>query len=208
MKASYAIARNGVLVSSRVAGDGDRPSETLFRNLSEVLAEAGLELRNVDLFCAVIGPGSFTGLRVSLAAIEGIAQTLKLPVVGYDTFDAWALAARRTGTMLPIIAAGRGEVYGGRRIVGVNRDLIRVGEDRVGPPDTVVRQLVEESRSPVTIVGDGLEVAADVLREVQGAGVEVTRPVECALAAAIVEHATMREERPLRPYYLRKPDAR
>jgi tRNA threonylcarbamoyladenosine biosynthesis protein TsaB len=206
--ASYAIARNGVLAASLDAADGDRPSETLFRSLSRLLEEACVELSEIDLFCAVVGPGSFTGLRVSLAAVEGIAQTLRLPAIGYDTFDGWALAARRAGTVLAIVAAGRGEVYGGVRTVGVDGNLMRIGDDLVGPPDLVVRQLRERSQGPLILTGDGLGIAGDVLKGVESADLELIRSGSPSLAAAIAQHATMGEQRPLRPYYLRKPDVR
>jgi tRNA threonylcarbamoyladenosine biosynthesis protein TsaB len=211
--ASYAVARDGVLVASRVAEREDRPSETLFRSISKVLKDAEVELDQVNLFCAVSGPGSFTGLRVSLAALLGIAQTLKRPAIGYDTFDAWALSDCEAGTVLVIVNAGRGEVYGGLRVVGPGQSIKKVSEDMVGPSDRVISELVEPCAGPVILIGPGVELArADLKTESEKIRIaEPDSPRAASLAAAIALHsarAPIPEQRPLRPYYLRKADAR
>src|SRR5687767_6109027 len=73
-----------------------------------VLREARVSLREIELFAACTGPGSFTGLRSGLATIKALSRTLRKPAVGVPTLHAVAHGARPAGRLYALLPAGRG----------------------------------------------------------------------------------------------------
>src|SRR6476619_470279 len=89
-------------------------SDRLFRSVDFLFRYVGFDLKEIDLFVAARGPGSFTGLRVGLAAMEAFAATHEKPAVGVSTLEALAWRSGVVGKWIaPVIDARRGEVYGG-----------------------------------------------------------------------------------------------
>ena len=70
-----------------------------------------VELSEIDLFAIATGPGSFTGLRIGIATIKGLAATLDRPTAGVPTLQAVALAAGPSPRSVALLPAGRGEVF-------------------------------------------------------------------------------------------------
>lgn len=136
--ANFAIVRGEKLLSSLSGGAHLPHSQTFFSNLSILLQMAQVEIKEIDAFAAVTGPGSFTGLRVGLAAVKGIAHTLSRPSVGISSFDAVALGTGVTGKVLVMIEAGREEVYCGLREVHIDGEIDVLGADVVGRPELVI----------------------------------------------------------------------
>lgn len=97
-------------------------SGILFAQLGGLLARQSLHLRDIDLFAAASGPGSFTGVRVGLAAIKGLAEVMERPAAGVSNLE--AVASFGTGGMprAPLIDARRGEVYAG--VFGVDGSIV------------------------------------------------------------------------------------
>jgi len=90
-----------------------RHAESLLPSVDYLLAQVEAKLDDVDGFAVAIGPGSFTGLRIGIAAVEGLAYTLERPAVGVSTLDATAFRYRhRRGLLVALIEAYRGQVYG------------------------------------------------------------------------------------------------
>ena len=85
---ALASAEGDLLASDGWAGGGRQASELLPR-LLVLLAQAGRDLREATALAVGIGPGSFTGLRVSMSLAKGIALALRLPVVGIPSLGAW-----------------------------------------------------------------------------------------------------------------------
>lgn len=139
--AGYALAHGQILLAS-VTGDAAVPhSKAFFLQVSELLNLAGVSLSDVELFAVTTGPGSFTGLRVGLAAAKGLAQTLGKPLLGINSFDAAALAAKVTGELAVLIEAGRHEVYFGLRRVAETGLVESIGDDLVGQPETFLNSI-------------------------------------------------------------------
>jgi len=92
---------------------GDRNySVTLFTTVEALLREAGLRLHDVDLLAVGNGPGSFTGIRVGLAAAQGWAKALGRPARGVSTLEALVEEAQpQAAVAVPILDARRGEFY-------------------------------------------------------------------------------------------------
>jgi tRNA threonylcarbamoyl adenosine modification protein YeaZ len=84
---------------------------SVFALTRQMLEAARLELRQIQLFAAAQGPGSFTGIRVGLATVKGFTEALGAPAVGVSTLR--AVAAARPGARLAALDAGRGDIYYG-----------------------------------------------------------------------------------------------
>jgi len=88
-------------------------SVALFEMTDRLLAKACVRLEHVDVFAAATGPGSFTGIRVGLAAAQGWAKAFGRPVLGVSVLEAMVDAAQpQSGAALPLLDARRGEFYG------------------------------------------------------------------------------------------------
>lgn len=96
------------------AGGKVNYSVALFEMTDRLLVTAGLRLADVEVFAAATGPGSFTGIRVGLAAAQGWAKAFDRPVRGVSVLEAMVEAARpQGGSALSLLDARRGEFYGG-----------------------------------------------------------------------------------------------
>jgi tRNA threonylcarbamoyladenosine biosynthesis protein TsaB len=86
-------------------------SHILFDAIARLLARHGLGLRDIDCFASAAGPGSFTGVRVGLTAIKGLAEANQRQAVAVSNLEALAFFGSRT-LRAPVLDARRGEVYG------------------------------------------------------------------------------------------------
>ena len=73
---SVALCKGDEVVAVHNGHDGPSHSNTLLRTIESVLKDGGIQLSDVDLFAVAIGPGSFTGLRIGLATVKGLAFTI------------------------------------------------------------------------------------------------------------------------------------
>lgn len=90
-----------------------RHAEGLLPAMDFLLGENDAKLDDVDGFAVAVGPGSFTGLRIGIATVEGLAFATARPVVGVSTLEATAYRYRyRKGLLVSLIDAHRGDVYG------------------------------------------------------------------------------------------------
>ncbi len=162
----------------------------------DVIAEAGFGFDRLDLIAVTVGPGSFTGLRVGIAFAKGLALALDVPAIGIGTLE--ALAAEAHGLVFPAIDARRGQLYlqafeDGRALMAP--DTLTAGE--------AAARLVELSQGrPFTLVGSGAPLLADLA---PGAQINLA---EGADARHVARLAADRKSGPLRPLYLRAPDAK
>jgi tRNA threonylcarbamoyladenosine biosynthesis protein TsaB len=86
-------------------------SNTLLVDVDKLLAQTQIDLSAIDLFAVASGPGSFTGLRIGVATIKALAETLNRPCVGIPTLEAIALSAGHSERSVALLPAGRGEVF-------------------------------------------------------------------------------------------------
>jgi universal bacterial protein YeaZ len=88
-------------------------SSLLMPMIDALLKKARLALKKIDVFCIGVGPGSFTGLRIGVTTIKGLAYACAKPIVAVPTFDAIAMNARKiTGTICVVLDARKSKVYG------------------------------------------------------------------------------------------------
>ena len=93
--------------------EGGTFSAQLVPQTARLLATRGLSKADLDGFAAASGPGSFTGLRVGLAAIKGLAEVLKKPIATVSVLEALAVMSGVQGRVCAALDAGRGELYVG-----------------------------------------------------------------------------------------------
>lgn len=104
---------NGDKVIARFHRKADMShSSLLVPMIEKVLKKAKMKLKDIDGFCVSIGPGSFTGLRIGVTTVKGLAYALKKPIVAVPTLDAIADNARNfAGLVCPVLDAKKKKVY-------------------------------------------------------------------------------------------------
>ncbi len=175
---SLAIARGGKDVAAITVANTRQHSQVIFEQLQMLLALSGTDIEQMDLFAAINGPGSFTGLRIGLAAIQGIARTLGRPVAAISAFDALAGDLGAAGHVAALIDAGRGDVYAGLRLVDSRGVPSAVGLDFVAPLDVTlrtIRERVGDDGRVVNFVGSGfLRYIDEIIRLAELEGLPAT----------------------------------
>lgn len=112
---SIALARSGsdfeIIETATLVGGAF--SAQLVPQISEVLSRRRLTKHDIDAFAVASGPGSFTGLRVGLAAVKALAEVLGKPIAAVSLLEACVFSSQKTGKVMAAMDAGRGEVYVG-----------------------------------------------------------------------------------------------
>ncbi|MCL6543777.1 MAG: tRNA (adenosine(37)-N6)-threonylcarbamoyltransferase complex dimerization subunit type 1 TsaB [Bryobacteraceae bacterium] len=135
---SMALLEAGRVLEERPMPSADGYGHVLFPQMEDLLASHGWELHSVDCFAAAAGPGSFTGIRVGLAAVKGLGEALGKPVCAVSNLQALALFGTAP-LRAPFIDARRGEVYGGL----YTAELVPVMPEAVLPPERWLASLPE-----------------------------------------------------------------
>lgn len=181
-RSSVALVRGEVLVAARALPPGVPVSAALLPAVAETLAGAAVALADVEAFALSIGPGSFTGLRVGLATLKGLAFGSGRPAVAVPTLAALAAGAPAGDAPLAtLLDAQRGEVYAAA--------WERAGADlRVLLPEGLYRleELCPLLPGRVCLLGDGALLHAERLRERLGPGAVVAGHGHAAPQAADV----------------------
>jgi tRNA threonylcarbamoyladenosine biosynthesis protein TsaB len=146
--------------------EGGTFSAQLIPQISELLAKHKLTKEDIDALAVVSGPGSFTGLRVGLAAIKALAEILKKPIAAVSLLESIAVSAGCEGRMLAVLDAGRGEIYCGEYEVAgslaklIEQRLLTAAEfadaaahKQVVTPDTKIAELAGLYHLSVTQIG-------------------------------------------------------
>jgi tRNA threonylcarbamoyladenosine biosynthesis protein TsaB len=180
-------------------------AHVLFGRIEEMLARHGWPLKEVDCFASASGPGSFTGVRVSLTAVKGLAEALGKPVVGVSNLRALAWFGSAE-VRAPFLDARRGEVYGGLYDSGLHP----LGEERVIPFADWLAVLPRSLLELVTF--DFQPFAAELAETPFGSMPRVTAPRALAPAIARIALEEFEAGRAMDPAaldanYVRRSDA-
>ena len=161
---SAAVVENGVPLASAYQNMGLTHSRTLMPLVDGMLSAAGLRVRDMNLLATANGPGSFTGLRIGVSALKGLAWALEKPCCGVSTLAAMARnLAHMEGLIICAMDARRSQVY---NALFLARDgvLTRQCPDRaIG-----LAELAEEIKNrpePKFVVGDGAGLCYNHLLE-------------------------------------------
>ena len=103
-----ALCRGGLVISARAEQMTRGQAERLFPLIENVLKDGGVAWSDLDRIGVGVGPGNFTGIRISVSAARGLALSLGIPAIGVSTFDAVRQDAPGAAVAVP---APRGQVY-------------------------------------------------------------------------------------------------
>jgi tRNA threonylcarbamoyladenosine biosynthesis protein TsaB len=200
-------------VLALVAGDASRThAERLPGEIARALDMAGAPRTRLDLLAVATGPGAFTGLRIGLATMQGLAMTLQKPVIGVSALDALAaqVPPADTAVILPWMDAQRGDVFATLIDATTNTSL---ETPTAASPEAVLdawRHHLAGRRA--IFIGDAAARDADLIAR-QGSGLWQTRapgPLAVQIGQIGGARAAKGEAGPphaLEPIYVRRPDA-
>jgi tRNA threonylcarbamoyladenosine biosynthesis protein TsaB len=220
-KAGSVAVMDGDRLLAVIQGDASRThGERLPDELDRALAEADVTPRDVQLLAVATGPGAFTGLRIGLAAIQGLAMVIGCPVVGVSALDALAAAALGSAAsgvlaVAPWMDAQRGEIFAALyRRAGPADGLPRATADPVvGLPEAILATLPSDIAAHTVFVGDGaLRYQTEIARVTgQAARVEAApvalAPFIARLGQRLAAHGLAGPPHALQPLYVRRSDA-
>lgn len=151
----------GELLGSLTLNSKVTHSRRLLSALDWLLEQSDVSLAEVAGLAVGLGPGSFTGLRIAMATVKGLAAASGKPLLGVSTLDALALRCSGEKPVCALLDARKKEVYTAWYAQDDQGVLRRQGEIRALAPE----RLAEEIREPVLMVGDGLLAYGSFLQE-------------------------------------------
>lgn len=194
-------------------------AETVLRRVEDVLSYGGYTLKDIDLLVYGRGPGTFTGVRIGLSTVKGIALACDKPIIGISSLEAVALSAECSGLTAALIDARRGELFAALYDVSISADgrplATPVLDEWVGPARTVIDRIADTAAaSNVYVTGNGVAPYRDFVTE----SLNATLLPETAWAPSpfwMCRIGHMRYQfkgaddlASVEPVYLREPDAR
>ena len=214
---SVALVEDDRIVGEQ-SGDGARTHA--LRLPDEILALARAHawpLSHVDLYAVASGPGSFTGLRIGIATIQGLASVHRRRIVGVPILDALAQAASRDLPAGALIAAWmdahRSEVFAALYRVGAAAGaglvpLTEIEGATVGSPASTLARWGTLGASPSVFVGDGATLHAADISKAWGDARVLTPPALAGVIGrlAIARAAGALDPAAVRPFYVRRAD--
>lgn len=208
-----AVTREGRLIYEGAAVNRMTHSANLMPMVEEALIRSGMAVEEMDLFAAVTGPGSFTGVRIGVSTVKGLAHGAGKPCAGVDALEALAAGVSQTDALIcPMQDARAGQVYGAAFRGGF--PPVRLCEDVAETLEQFIhRATALAGERTLCFVGDGVEPNRDKLTALLGARavfpaahLSILRPGAVALLAeARPERFT--DYLGLLPHYLRAPQA-
>lgn len=112
VRGDLAIVEGGSAIAEIALAEGKTPSESLFPSLISIMKDKGLGISDIGGIAVGLGPGSFTGIRMGLAAAKGLSMSLGIPLVGIGSFDLLAADyGGRAETLCPIASAHSYGIY-------------------------------------------------------------------------------------------------
>ena len=211
--ASVALCDDSKTLASYTVDNGLTQSELLLPMAESVLKSLKLEFSGVDVFATSVGPGSFTGVRIGVSLIKGLAFGRNVPCVAVSTLEALAEnLVPLSGILVPCMDARRNQVYSATfRCDGKNTE--RLTPDRAIALDELAKELLEYDE-PIYLSGDGYRVAKAAL-EKAGVKISATPTILINENAESVARVALRKyesgefvsDTELSPTYLRLPQA-
>lgn len=211
--AGVAVLLGGAIAYEAAAVNHLTHSANLMPMIEEALSRAGIDIADIDLYAAVTGPGSFTGVRIGVSAVKGMAHGAGKPCVGVDALEALAASVCLSDALLcPLQDARAGQVYAAAFLQGIppRRVLPNMAEKL----DIFLDQALAAAEGrPLCFMGDGVAPYQQAIRDRLGeravftpAHLRYLRPASVAMLASLhaddaVDYLT------LMPVYLRAPQA-
>ncbi len=213
--AGIAIAVDEQIVAESLLNTNRTLSARLVPEIERLLATAGLEIADIDLFASAVGPGSFTGVRGGVATMQGMALAVGMPCAGFSSLAMLAMNFSLAKTpVCPLLDARKGELYAALYDCSspLPSPLIK---DCVLPPAALLDRIAGATGNPVIFAGDGAVRYHDQIAERLGdqaifAPFSLHIPHAAngiLLALHAVQNGKLLEPGLLLPVYLRASDA-
>ena len=207
--ASAALMKEGKLLGESYQNTGLTHSQTLMVMAQDLIKTCGYTPQQVEAVAVAAGPGSYTGIRIGVAAAKGFAWGSEIPCYGVSTLEAMALwLGVYDGYVLPVMDARRSQVYNALFLAEGGK-LTRLTEDRA----IALSDLAEELKilqKPIFLVGDGSNLCYNtLLEEVPGLILPPEHRMHqrasgvCLAAAGMIEAGLPGNGAELTPNYLR-----
>lgn len=195
-------------------------SQTLLPMAENMLKCAEIDMKGLDCIAVTAGPGSFTGIRIGVAAVKGLAFALGISCVGVSTLHALAYNLLGIDCVACAVMDARCSQYYNALFRIKGNSIERITEDRAISNDDLAKDLAQYKGERIVLVGDGAELACKLLNDVQTDGekngvnnvqielapleMRLQRAESVCLAAAEYKKVSAKE---LQPIYLRLPQA-
>lgn len=194
--------------------NGLTQSELLLPMAENLLKSLNLGFSDVELYATSVGPGSFTGVRIGVSLVKGLAFGRDIPCVGVSTLEALAENMRGIkGIILPCMDARRNQVYSAT-FISDGEKLTRLTEDRAIALSDLAEELRQYEGESIYVTGDGYSVAHRALSK---ASIKLMNTPELLILQNAVSVARVAErmyengeavtDSQLSPVYLRMPQA-
>lgn len=205
---SVAVADGGDLLAEITAARRETHSRYLMKLIDRALRLSGLSIKEIDGFAVTRGPGSFTGLRIGISTVKGLAWVTQKPIVGISSLSALAVQAGPTSRLIcPMLDARNHEVYFGRYRFAGGRLKCEL-EDHAASPAAAIGGIGE----PCLFIGDGAQRYREMITDSLGERALFALSFQHTLRATAIWHLSRFEfsenrtdiAATLVPRYLRK----
>ena len=210
VSASVAITENGVTLAENFINNGLTHSQTLMPMVEKTLKDANVSVKDMELFAITNGPGSFTGVRIGIASVKGMADALNKKCIAISTLEAIAEPLKNEDCIACAVMDARcNQVY-----TAIFENGNRLCEDKAVLIDELGKELKSYNKK-VVFIGDGsvlcYEKLKDVVTDISIADEDI-RYVHASSIGRLAEEKIKNGEMPtdsakLVPYYLRLPQA-
>ena len=195
---SVALVKDGKPVYQCTYDSNMTHSQNLLSLINNAVTVCGIKNTDIDLFAVTLGPGSFTGLRIGLALIKGMAMALDKPCVGVSSLKALTACVDFDGIVVPCFDARRGQVY-----CNVTDGDTIIAEDDCRMADDL-EQFILAANKDVYFVGDGKDVCYNKFEKYENVKKHsVVMPCTAFGACLLAENMPHQTHFELSPSYLR-----
>jgi tRNA threonylcarbamoyladenosine biosynthesis protein TsaB len=207
---SILLAEDEKIVAEINLDSSQTHSTRLLPGIDYLLKSTGLDLADVEAFAVICGPGSFTGIRIGITLVKGMAETTSKPVIPITAFEAWVTKyPTRQGVIVPMVDARRNEVYAAV-FERAGEEVQQLGASMVDKPAHILSRL---NPATVLFIGGGSAKYRELILCNGHSGWNVAtsdpflgRPM-ARLAFQRFRQGQFTTARELQAYYLRKSDA-
>ena len=203
--ASVCIAEDGKILGEVFLNSGLTHSVTIMPSVEWLLKTVNMNVSDIDRIAITKGPGSFTGLRIGMAAVKGLAWASDIPCVGVSTLEVAAKGVPDAeGIICAVMDARAGQVYNAL-FEAKDGHLARLCEDRAIKISELLSEL--SGKGNITVCGDGTEVFMKEAGDGFFAAPENVRYQRAAALALLAEEMDAISAKELAPEYIRLPQA-
>ncbi len=208
--ASVAITEKGSVLAENFINNGLTHSQTLMPMVEQTIKESGISIKDIDLFAITNGPGSFTGVRIGIASVKGMADALNKKCITVSTLEAIAEPLKNEDVIACAVMDARcNQVY-----TAIFENGKRLCDDKAVLIDELGEELKQYNKK-VVFIGDGSVLCYDKLKDIVNEcdmADEKIRYIHAKSIGFVAEEKIDNGENPINstnlvPFYLRLPQA-